>query len=88
MIIDNEFIHPFSDGNGRIRRLWQSVFFLFYQFRLLLRDYQEEYYKAIDESQKSNYKSNLKVLLLIQKNKNITIKELCEILSIKYPCIE
>lgn len=83
--------------------------FLLLPIESIVRDYQEEYYKAIEEStddgestifiefmleiilksieesQKSNLKSNLKsdqkVLLLIKENENITIKELCEIMS-------
>lgn len=66
------FIHPFSDGNGRMARLWQNTIlskwkeiFEFMPIESQIRNYQVEYYKAIDECN-NNGDSNSFIIFMLK----------------------
>ena len=78
-----EFIHPFQDGNGRMGRLWQTVIlkdwksvFAWLPIETLIKENQDEYYKALSSSD-SNADSTNFIVFMLQTILN-TIKEVLE----------
>ncbi len=65
------FIHPFTDGNGRVARAWQSLlllrwhpFFAILPVETLIKQHQNEYYTVINQSNQRGDSSDFIAFML------------------------
>jgi Fic family protein len=84
-----EFIHPFSDGNGRMGRLWQTILlkqqypvFSYLPVESIIKKRQKEYYQALATSDKAGNSTSF-----IQFMLGVLDTSLEELLSIQQPAL-
>ena len=72
------FIHPFSDGNGRMARLWHTAFlcnwrnvFAYIPLESQVEKFQNEYYSAIDRCHKTGNSDTFIEFMLDMIDKNL-----------------
>ena len=78
-----EFIHPFTDGNGRTGRLWQSLIlrkwndlFAWLPVETLVHENQEEYYRVLQKADNAGDSTEF-VEFMLGMIRN-ALKELCD----------
>ena len=82
-----EFIHPFMDGNGRMGRYWQTLLlsrwkgiFAWLPVETIVKKHQQEYYKAIAQSDAKGDSTDFIVFMLkcilqtVQEQQKVTDK--------------
>lgn len=79
------FIHPFSDGNGRTARLWQTIIlshfkeiFKYVQIETIIKNHQQEYYDVIQKCNNigsSNDFIEFMLEIILEAINNITTQE-------------
>lgn len=78
-----EILHPFSEGNGRISRMWQTLLlhqenplFAWFPVEMLIAHNQQEYYRALKRSiHHSNNGIFIQFMLSIIQQETIELKE-------------